>query len=227
MHKSLFAALILILAVTGAFAQSGGDRRAAYNRLERERQELLAWEGQHPMSPKLVAMYKNKKAREIRARQYQEFFDFKQREVSLFKENLRREIGRAKQVPFITFNALPAKNLEIIARNQELLSDILKNYPDNAVTLTDAYLTKLFQEDESLENLVRAYADYLSAYNANPSAADFSPAQREQLQVFQKHGNQAGLYLSLARFASDAVKRKKEELARGYAARTLKAAFAE
>lgn len=228
MRKGLLVVLTFVLAVTGAFAQSGAERRAAYNRLEQERQELLAWEGRHPMAPKLVAMYKNKKAREIRSRQYKEFFDFKRQEVSRFKENLRQDLRRAKNVPFVTFNALPAKNLEIIAKNKELLVDIVKNYPDNAVMLTDTYLTKLFQEDEGLEQLVRAYAAYLSAYNANPAAAaNFSPAQREQLSVLQKNGNRAALYTSLSQFSSTAVKRQKEELARKYAAHTLKAAFSK
>ncbi len=228
MRKSLLVVLAFLLAVTGAFAQNGAERRAAYNRLEQERQELLAWEGRHPGAPKLVAMYKNKKAREIRARQYKEFFDFKRQEIGRFKENLRQDLRRAKNVPFVTFNALPAKNLAIIAKNKELLTDILKNYPDNAVTLTDAYLTKLFQEDEGLERLVRAYAAYLHTYNANPAAAaDFSPSQREQLTVLQKNGNRAALYTSLSQFSSEAVKRQKENLARKYAAHTLKAAFSK
>lgn len=108
------------------------------------------------------------------------------------------------------------------------MTDILKNYPDNAVTLTDAYLTKLFQEDEGLERLVRAYAAYLHTYNADPAAAaDFSPSQREQLTVLQKNGNRAALYASLSQFSSEAVKRQKENLARKYTAHTLKAAFSK
>lgn len=226
MRKFCFSVLVLIFAVSVGVAQnSGADRRAEYNRLLKQRQELLSWGSQHPMAPKIVEMVKEREAGKIRERLYGEFYAFRQQDISAFKRQLREEISKSRNVPFVTFNTLPIENLRKIATNKKLLIELLRTFPDNAIYLTDAFLTKLFREDEAMENMMVSYLMYLKTYNADPSCGDFSEGQKKQISTFLDKGNMLGVYESLCSFTLQCSVKKRKNLAQSYVKHSLAHAF--
>ncbi len=227
MRKFWFAVLIAIFTFTasGLFAQNTDARRAEYNQLLKQRQELLAWSSAHPVAPRLVGMLKDKEAQSIRTRLYNEFFSYRQQDVSNFKKQLRQEIAKAKNVPFITFNTLPLANLQKLASNKPLLLSFLKTFPDNVANLADSYLTKLFKEDEKFEEMMVSYLLYLKTYNANPSAGKFSDYEKKQIQSFRSSGNMLEMYKALFSMSSRRAAATRKALAQKYVARSLAQAF--
>ena len=226
MRKFCFSVLVLIFAVSVGVAQnSGADRRAEYNRLLKQRQELLSWGSQHPMAPKIVEMVKEREAGKIRERLYGEFYAFRQQDISAFKRQLREEISKSRNVPFVTFNTLPIENLRKIATNKKLLIELLRTFPDNAIYLTDSFLTKLFREDEAMENMMVSYLMYLKTYNADPSCGDFSEGQKKQISTFLDKGNMLGVYESLCSFTLQCSVKKRKNLAQSYVKHSLAHAF--
>lgn len=225
MRKVYFLLFALIFLFTVGFAGGNTTREATYKRLVQQRQELLEWEVEHPMAPKLVAMYKTKEARNIRRQLYQNFSDLRQQEISQFRKELRAELQKTPQVPFITFNTLPLENLKKLTANKKLLLEFLKAYPDNAVNLTDAYLLRLFQEDEALEEMMTYYLLYLKTYHANPAATKISGEQEKLLNNAYQTGNMQLVYKLLFSYASAGLSQSRRILAQQYVRNSLVSAF--
>ncbi|OUO56303.1 hypothetical protein [Candidatus Avelusimicrobium gallicola] len=225
MRKVSFLFVAFILMFTAGFAGDKTTREATYKQLVAQRQELLAWETEHPMAPKLMAMYKTKEAREIRQQLYQNFPDLRRQEISQFRKELRQELQKSQTVPFVTFNTLPLENLKKLTANKKLLLEFLKAYPDNAVNLTDEYLLRLFQEDEALEEMMTSYLLYLKIYHANPAAARLSSEQQKMLQTTYQMGNMPRMYNLLFSYASAGLSKARRELARQYVRNSLVSAF--
>lgn len=221
MRKSLFALLALLLTFPAVFAQTSPTRQNEYKQLLKERQELLSWSQEHPLAPRFLGMMKEEKARDIRKELYSKYFDLRKKEVSQFRQELRRELQKAKNVPYITFNRLPAENLKKMARHPKLLLEFLKLYPDNAATLSDAFLTKLFKQHEDLEKLMMYYLVYLKSYNANPSCAAFSKSEKQQLSIVYKGGNLTRFYENLSLYATANLTAQYQKMARAYVKKSL------
>lgn len=221
MRKSLFVLLALLMTFPAVFAQTSSTRQNEYKQLLKERQELLSWSQEHPIAPRFLGMMKEGKARDIRNVLYSKYFDLRKKEVSQFRQELRRELQKAKNVPYVTFNRLPAENLKKMARHPELLLELLKLYPDNAATLSDAFLTKLFKQHEDLEKMMMYYLVYLKSYNANPSCVSFSKAEKQQLSLFYKGGNWMQFYENLSLYATANLTAKYQKLARSYVKKSL------
>lgn len=225
MRKSLLVLFVMVLFTSVGFSQNMALRKAEYRQLLSQRQELLSWSKENPLAPRFMGIIKEKEARKIRTQLYTDFFDFRQKEVSAFKQDLRREIQKAANAPFITFNTLPAKNLQKLARRPEFLVEFLSLYPDNVVMLSDAFLTKLFKQNEKLENLVASYFLYLKSYNTDSSCVKFSEGEERQLKGFYKSGNMERFYKSLSLYAASNLTAKKQALARNYVKKSLACSF--
>lgn len=221
MRKSLFVLLALIMTFPAVFAQNPSNRQKEYNQLLQKRQELLSWGKRHALAPHFMELIKEKEAHQIRNVLYTKYFDVRKKEVAQFRQDLRRELQKAKNVPYVTFNRLPAENLKKMARHPELLLEILKLYPDNAATLSDAFLTKLFQKHEDLEKLLMHYLLYLKSYNANPACASFSQAEKEQLSIVYQGGNFTQFYTNLSLYAMSNLTAKYQKMARAYVKKSL------
>ena len=226
MNKFVGIVLTLVLAVSAGFAKpENSPRQQTYNQLVQKRQELLSWSEAHPMAPRFVAVFKEKEARQMRERLYVEFPDLRKKEIAQFKQELRREVQNAQDIPYITFNTLPVENLKKIAKNKNLLVELLRMYPDNAIYLSDSYLLGLFKEDESLEELMVFYLLYLKMYHASPASFNFSKQQQQRLEELHREGNMPGLYKMLFVYSSYRMSQKRQELAQKYVQNSLVSAF--
>lgn len=225
MRKSLFALLAILLAFPAVYAQDAASRQTKYNQLLKQRQELMSWSEENPIAPRFIGMMKEREARDIRTHLYTHFFDLRKNDVAQFRRDLRQELQKADEVPFVTFNRLPAENLKKIARNPQFLIELLKLYPDNAATLSDAYLTKLFKQNESLELLLVYYLLYLKSYNEDPSCVNFTKGEKRQLSSLYKAGNMERFYQMLSLYAASNLTAKKQQLARNYVQKSLASAL--
>lgn len=225
MRKIFFLLLAFVLTVSAGFAENETTRQEKYKQLVQQRKDLLNWESEHPMAPKLVVLYKVKEARKIRQEIYRKFPDLREKEINQFRQNLWKELQKSKEVPFITFNQLPIENLGKITKNKKLLVEFLEAYPDNAVNLTNSYLVQLFKENEILEEMMTSYLLYLKTYHLNPGAVKFSEEQEKILKSVYQRGNMPELYKLLFTYASAGLSEQRKLLAQQYIRNSLVSSF--
>ncbi len=204
--KSFAAVLSIFLLCAGILAVPSYGRTLQTNRHKQYaalRQELKELKKDvSGGAPYWELCKKRDRVSALREQLYTQYRDLVRADLISVQQEIRT-FASLGSVPYVSFNMLPAENLQKMMNNKELLHELLISYPDNAANLSVDSLLELLRQDKILEDYFLDFIVYMRSYTASKNCVQgMRDYEKDTAERYFKEGKKAPLMDILAQGCS-------------------------